>query len=129
MANDPIKTITINDGAFSIPIWVEQGIEGLNQNALFQSSIFADGGGAQRYGEGERLFASLEQRDWTGGRANEFFSDDPTRYLDGLNLWSLTPGKLVPSPQWNIATGHRPNGSDADLPGNMDWRALIGDSL
>lgn len=125
----PTKNITLNNGSFEIPVWIEEGVEGVQLISSRMSSVFAAGGGAQRYGEGEPEHANLEQRDWSGGRANEFFASDPSRFNDEQNVWSLTPEKLFPSPLWKFGKGHRPNLSDEAMPGSVSWRALFGASL
>lgn len=65
------------------------------------------GGGQGKYGDFEPRFAHIEQRDWSGGRGQEDFSDDPTRYFDSLNMWTPTPGTFMPSLFWNWVHGLR----------------------
>lgn len=82
---------------------------------------FAKSGG--KYGDFGPGMSHLEQSDWSGGRGAEFFADDATRYYDEQSCWTLTPKRLLPGPQWKIATG--PTGVPMDLPGDMYWRKLI----
>lgn len=121
--------IVLEGGGKSVPVWIENGIEGISEQSLNPQSVFAAAGGPGRYGDYEPGFAFAEQRTWEGGRANEFFTDDPTRYLDSKGAWTLTPGKLAPAPLWRFGRGYRPNGDDFVLPGNMTWRPLYGDNL
>jgi len=75
---------------------------------------------------GKRIGDFDEQRDWSGGRGGEFFSDDPSRYFDGYNIWAPSSGHLTQTLQWKIATGYR--SAIQNLPGNMAWKALTGDT-
>ena len=97
-----------------------RGIQEVPQQA--SSLVFNPGQG--RYGDGQHGLSHLEQRDWTGGRAQENFVDDGTRFFDSQALWSLTPDILLPAPQWNLAqAGYAPG--ERDLPGDMAWVPLL----
>lgn len=126
MAVNALQTLTVHDGVNRYDLWVEGGEAGIREVSQQPSSIFAAGGGPGRYGDAEPLFATNEQRTWEGGRGLEFFADDQTRYTDSKNAWTLTPGKIGPSPQWFFASNYRD--TDIDMPGNMDWRTLFGGS-
>jgi len=65
-----------------------------------------------------------EQRDWSGGRGGERFSDDPNKYKDAREAFSAIPGHLFPSLQWKISTGYRD--AEQALPGSVSWRGLFG---
>lgn len=74
--------------------------------------------------EGRRIGDFDEQRDWSGGRGGERFSEDPSKYKDGKEACSWIPGHLFPSLQWQIAQGHR--SQDIALVGSKSWRGLFG---
>lgn len=65
-----------------------------------------------------------EQRSWAGGSGGERFSDDPTKFKDSKEAFTMIDGHLFPSLQWNIATGYRD--VEQSLPGSVSWRALYG---
>ena len=121
--------IVLEGGGKSVPVWIENGIEGISEQSLNPQSFLAAGGGPGRYGDYEPGFAFAEQRTWEGGRANEFFTDDASRYLDSKGAWTLTPGKLGPAPLWRFGKGYRPNLAEFVLPGNMTWQTIYGDNL
>lgn len=121
--------IQLFNGKYRIPIWIEEGVNGIREISASPNSIFLGGGGAGRYGDAEPMFATNEQRSWEGGRGIEHLVDDTTRYFDGWNAWTLTPGRVGPTPQAFFGRGYRPNGSAFSLPGNMTFRPLYGDSL
>jgi len=81
-------------------------------------------GGGTKFGDWDPTFSHIQQETWEGGRAQETFADDPTRFFDSMNAWTLTPNKLMPAMQWKFPTGLR----DADfyLPGDMKWVKLLG---
>lgn len=73
---------------------------------------------------GRRIGDFDEQRDWSGGRGGERFSEDPTKYKDSREAFTMIPGHLFPSLQWNLATGYRD--LEQALPGSVDWRGVYG---
>lgn len=74
--------------------------------------------------EGRRVGDFDEQRDWSGGRGGERFSEDPSKYKDAKEACTWIPGHLFPSLQWQIASGHR--SQDMALVGSKSWRGLFG---
>lgn len=74
--------------------------------------------------EGRKVGDFDEQRDWSGGRGGERFSDDPTKYKDAKETCTWIPGHLFPSLQWQIAEGYRD--AEHDLVGSKSWRGLYG---
>jgi len=74
--------------------------------------------------EGRRIGDFDEQRDWSGGRGGERFSEDPSKYKDGKEVFTAIEGHVFPSLQWNISTGYRV--AEQHLPGSVSWRGLFG---
>lgn len=74
--------------------------------------------------EGRRIGDFDEQRTWNGGRGGERFSDDPSKYKDGKEVFTAIEGHLFPSLQWKIAEGHRV--AEMALPGSVYWVGLFG---
>jgi hypothetical protein len=75
--------------------------------------------------EGRKIGDYDEQRDWSGGRGGERFSDDPTKYKDAKEACTWIPGHVFPSLQWQIASGYRD--AEFTLLGSKSWRGLYGD--
>jgi len=65
-----------------------------------------------------------EQRDWSGGRGGERFTDDPTKYKDGKDVCTWIEGHVFPTLQWNISEGYRV--AQQHMPGSVSWRGLFG---
>jgi len=74
--------------------------------------------------EGRRIGDFDEQRDWSGGRGGERYSDDPNKYKDGREVFTAIPGHVFPSLQWKISTGYRD--AEQAIPGSVSWRGLFG---
>jgi hypothetical protein len=74
--------------------------------------------------ESRRIGDFDEQRSWSGGRGGERFSDDPTKYKDGKEVFTAIEGHVFPSLQWNISTGYRV--ASQAMPGSVSWRGLFG---
>lgn len=80
-------------------------------------------GGGEEYG-GDPDVAQIQQKDWTGGRGNDNFHIDNSKFYDAKNLWTLTEGVMHPSLLWKLGKNLRDEcryfGDD------MSWQALIG---
>lgn len=76
--------------------------------------------------EGRKVGDFDEQRDWSGVRGGERFSDDPTKYKDAKEACTWIPGHLFPSLQWQLASGYRDQ--ETALTGSKSWRGLYGPS-
>lgn len=74
--------------------------------------------------EGRKIGNFDEQRDWSGGRGGERFSDDPTKYRDGKEVGTWIEGHVFLGLQWQIASGYRDQ--EMTLAGSKSFRALIG---
>ena len=74
--------------------------------------------------EGRKVGDFDEQRDWSGGRGGERFSDDPSRYKDAREACTWIEGHLFPSLQWQISEGYRD--AETALVGSKSWRGAYG---
>ncbi len=71
-----------------------------------RSSLSEDQFGLYIRNVGKQIGGFDEQRDWSGGRGGEFFSEDARRFFDSQNCWTLN-GHVTPTLQWKYATGYR----------------------
>ncbi len=99
------------------------GEKSLVEDNTSPSSLATTTGGG-RYSDYDPTFSHFEQIDWSGGRGNEFNSDDDTGFHDSQMAWTLTNRKLHNGLQWKMATGTR--SMDKFLPGSVSWRMLFG---
>jgi hypothetical protein len=90
-----------------------------------QESSLGISGGGEKYGDGDPTFSHWEGRTWTGGRAGDDFSVDPSRFYDSRSAFTMVESKIFPAPQWHIGTGIRT--SHEYLPGNIGWEPVTGD--
>lgn len=74
--------------------------------------------------EGRKVGDFDEQRDWSGGRGGDRFSDDPSKYKDAREACTWIEGHLFPSLQWQISSGYRD--AEYSLTGSKSWRGLFG---
>jgi len=127
---DPSAThdLSLTDGTHTWGITLAEGARGIQENPATPSNIRITGGGT-KFGDYDPMMSHIEQRDWSGGRGLEYFVDDPTRYYDSLNAWTLTPGKLMQSPMWRMSSGYVAD--DSYYPSSaagVNWKPLIRDT-
>jgi len=119
--------IALDDGLKSFELQLQDGARGFTEGGSTASTLGNQGGGG-RYGDFEPSFAHVEQRTWNGGRGNEAFVDDQTRFFDSRFLHTTTANKLHASPQWSFAKGLR-NVDEYDArPRDMSWMPLFGNT-
>lgn len=116
-----------NDG-FKFELELQDGAPGFQESSSSPSSLVSNPGGT-RFGDYDANFSHIEQRSFHGGRGNENFVDDQTRYFDSKELWSLTPNKLFPAPQWDFSKGLRTVDEYMPITRNVTWVKLIGSNL
>ncbi len=126
-ATNPTHDFSLSDGVQTWGLRLDAGPESLREEPLTPSTLrFSSNSSA--FGSWEPGMAQIEQRDWSGGRgAAQFSADDAEssrRFYDSMNAWTLTPGALLPAPQWRLAQGLR----DAvqHLPGSVQWQGIFG---
>ena len=80
-------------------------------------------GGGTKFGDYEPGMSHIEMRTWQGGRGLEELADDPSRYFDSRDAWTLTPARLLPSlkPQYVQRDGHITSSLSADV----EWKPLL----
>jgi hypothetical protein len=127
----PSKVLATHDFALS---WngAKAGFKYANgQRSVFEqaatpSTINVSGGGT-KFGDWDPDFSHIEQRTWLGGRANNDFSTDSSRFFDSKDMFTMLENRVVPTLQWKLATGLRT--ALQTLPGDVNWKSLIGSSL
>src|SRR5687767_11940419 len=120
--------VTLEDDGHIFSLKLRNGANGFNEGSTSPSTLNNSSGGG-KYGDFDANFSHLEQRTWHGGRGNENFVDDQTRYFDSKELWSLTPNKLFPAPQWDFARGLRDMDIYMPIIRNVTWIPLVGANL
>lgn len=126
----PTHHLSLTDSSTTLGFILPDGARSI-QEIPYRPSTLKTAAGGTRYSDFELPYAFIQQNDWSGGRGQEDYSQDPSKFYDSGNLWSLSENMLVPAPQWRIGTGLY--STNSDLPGeassaaaNMAWQALSG---
>jgi len=83
--------------------------------------------GGSKFGDWDPSQSHIEQRTWVGGRGLDDFSEDPSRFSDSMNAWTVTDSWLHPAPKWKFARGLV---SDiCNLPGDISWVGIFDDDV
>lgn len=117
--------VRLEDDNHIFDLQLRDGANGFREGSTSPSTLSVTGGGG-KYGDFDANFSHLEQRSWHSGRGSENFVDDQTRFFDSKDLWSLTPNKLCPAPQWDFAKGIRAVDEYMPITRNLTWIPLIG---
>ena len=127
-ASNPTHDISLSDGVQTWGLRLDGGPEALKEQPLTPSTLRTSG--ASGFGAWEPGLAELEQRDWSGGGGQPRFSAEDASlarsFYDSQSAWTLTPGLLLPAPQWRLGRGLRP--AVQQLPGSVKWQGLLGQS-
>jgi len=98
-----------------------RGIQEVSQTA----STILQRGSAGKFGGYGPTFGDIKQDTWHGGRGLEEFPDDPTRYFDSENMFTLVPGRLFPTLQWQFADCDNRDYNQIAF-ADVEWHALRG---
>lgn len=90
----------------------------LTRNAMQTSST------SNQYSDLTLPWISIPQSDWTGGRGNNLFTSDTTRYYDGKRCQSAFNSVLYNAPLDHYSTGFK--AACTNCPGSLRWRDLRG---
>jgi len=103
---NPTHDISLSDGRETWGMNLVGGVNGIREAGSSPSTL-RFGSGGTKFGDFEPGFSHIEQRTWVGGRGQDDFSEDPSRFYDSMNAWTVTDGILVPAPRWQFGTGVR----------------------
>ncbi len=93
--------ISLFDGNEKWGLRLKGGAKGVQEVPSVPSTIRASQGGG-KFGDWEPGFSHIEQRDWSGGRGQEDFAEDASKFYDSKECWTLTPGFIMPAPNWYV---------------------------
>lgn len=94
----------------------------IGRDRLVTTSLKISQGNPQ-YSDFELPFTPIVQDDWSGGRAQEQFEEDVTRFLDSWNCQSDIQGKVFLGPEMQLTSGYRD--MDYYLAGSKDWQRML----
>ncbi len=114
-SSNPTHHVSLAAGSTTVGLRIKGFPKGFRQYPYSPSSMKFNQG-RSGYSSFELPYSSIDQTDWSGGLGQLKF-EDPTRYLDGYHVWTVTPGMLATCPTWYWGTGYR--NSDTNF-GNAD---------
>lgn len=91
---------------------------GIARNPIQRTTLQTSSGETQ-YSDFSEPFKPIPQDSWSGGRGNDDFERDRSRYQDAKRALTWFDGQMLLGPQEYYATGHRD--SVQDMPGSMDF--------
>lgn len=124
---NPTHDFSLSDGVQTWGLRLDGGPDALREEPLTPSTLRFNTG-VTGFGTWEPGLAQIEQCDWSGGRGSPRFSAEDAQsarsFYDSMNAWTLTPGVLMPAPQWRLARGLR--NAVQHLPGSVQWQGVFG---
>ena len=124
----PTGHATLSDGSTTIPFIFTDGNGKKNQRAFTASpyprTALKTTTGESKYSDLEPPYFAIPQDDWTGGRGNEDFEGDTSRYFDGNHVDTTKESGVVLTGRETFSTGYR--NVDQEMPGSVEWKGLVG---
>ena len=122
-ATNATHEISLSDGFEKWGLKLDNGPRGIQEIPQTPSTLLINNQ-AKKFGDYDPSMSHIQQRTWHGGRGQEDFVDDESKFFDSMNAWTMTPDRLLPGPQWSFATNIRT--VDENLPGSVLWKELRG---
>jgi hypothetical protein len=120
----PSHEISISDGVQTFGLRLDDGVRSIQETPMTASTLLINSQGG-KFGDYDPSMSHIQQNSWIGGRGQENFAEDASRYFDSKNLWTATPDMIFPSLQWKYATGYRTQDM-AQVGDNYNWVSLAG---
>src|SRR3972149_2706033 len=79
--------------------------------------------GSTKYSDFSEPFTPISQDDWSGGRGQEDFERDRSRFFDSYRLNTWMANQVVLGPQEQYTSGYRV--ADQVMPGSVTWTSLL----
>lgn len=122
----PTHHISLSDGNKTIGLIATDSAGNASPYALTRAPVTRTAmkttTGNAKYSDYEPPWTPIAQEDWSGGRGNDDFDKDTTRYYDGYRANTMF-GKIMHGPQEKYSTGLR--SANNNMPGNVSWWSLI----
>jgi len=121
-----IVTLAAAGTTFGLVLCDAQGIpssRAITRSPTNRTSIKMSQGGT-KYADLEGPYLSLVQSDWSGGRGQEDFGDDSSRFFDSYRMNTWMAGRAILGGQETYGTGYR--NQDNVMPGSVAWTSLYG---
>jgi hypothetical protein len=125
---NPTHHISLTDGKITIGLiavdsQMKKDPDLIGRNPVERSSLKTSTGN-QQYSDLEPPYTVLAQSNWAGGRGQDIFETDVTRFRDSLRLNTARTGKVMLAGREKYGYGYR--NQTYMLPGSMKLRQLAG---
>lgn len=125
----PRHHLTLSDGSTTVGFILTDSQGNTNELAIkrypLQRTALQTSQGNTKYSDLQLPYMSIAQDDWSGGRGNEVFEDDVSRYNDSYRVQTDRDGYLILGPQETYGSGNYRT-MNQDSPGSLRWAALVG---
>ena len=123
----PSADISLYDGTTTVELVLvdregQQDHRALQRRAQNRTSLKGSEGGGT-YSDFEPPYIPVVQNDWSGGRGQEDFERDRSRFFDSYRLNTWMPNQAILGPQEQYTTGYRVD--DYLMPGSLKWTSLL----
>src|SRR3990167_2017022 len=102
---DSSHDLSLSDGARTWYFNIDGDPPQLDEQPQTPSTVIVDQRGKD-YGNWSPGHAHIQQFTWDGGRGQNDFHEDESKFFDSQMLWNFTPGHLHPVPQWRFGEGY-----------------------
>jgi hypothetical protein len=120
---NPTHTISLSDGIQNWGLRLEGDYKYIQETPQTPSTLMINQQGGE-YGDFDPSMSHIQQSEWVGGRGQERFAEDQTRYYDAKNLWTTSSGMIFPSLQWRYVIGDYLSQHALQLAKNYSWKNL-----
>lgn len=121
----PSHTISLSDGAQTWGLRLEGDYKYIQETPQTPSTINLVQQGSE-YGDADPSLSHIQQSEWVGGRGNERFVKDATRFYDSKGMWTMSGGVIHPNPQWHFAIGEHQKQNGIQPAKNYRWKSVTG---
>ncbi len=123
----PSHFVTLFDGTTTVGLILvdREGNDdptALTRRAQNRTSLKGSTGGGT-YADFEPPYIPVPQNDWSGGRGQEDFERDRSRFFDSYRTNTWMANQVILGPQEQYTTGYRVD--DYVMPGSVTWTSLL----
>lgn len=124
---NPSHHASLSDGTTTIGLIATTPDGRHNAQAIrripFERTTLKTSTGSTKYSDFTPPYTPVAQDDWTGGRGQEDFETDPTKYYDNWNTFLGQENQVMLGPQMTFGTGYKTVNSS--MPGSGQWQSLF----
>jgi len=119
----PTHTISLSDPVQNWGLRLQGDYKYIQETPQTPSTMIINQQGGE-FGDFDPSMSHIQQSEWAGGRGQERFVEDQSRYYDAKNLWTTSSGMIFPSLQWRYVIGDYIAQHTLQLAKNYSWKNL-----